>query len=187
MESHRKTALLELAHNSLVSAFSDREAPPQGLPEEQEKVSGVFVTLERDGELRGCKGCVEGDYPLEDTVWVMARSSAFDDPRFEPLEEEELEGLEISISVLTPMERIFVDDYSEYRSRIRFGIDGVSIKLGWSSALFLPEVAESRNWDVDTTLEHLCQKAGLAADDWKNPEAEIYRFQTIHITPGSPD
>ena len=177
--------LLKLARCSLEIAFKNGEELPYGLPAQQETVNGVFVTLERCGRLRGCKGCVEGKYPLQDTIWRIARNSAFEDPRFDPLIEEELEGLELSISILGQMERVDVEHPSEYRQRLHLGIDGISLKLGELGALFLPEVAKEHNWDIETTLSHLCQKAGLEEEDWRNSEAEVFRFQTRHL-PASP-
>ena len=95
-----ESVLIDLARQSLVEAFTGGDKEDQEFPVDDETVSGVFVTLKHDGMLRGCRGCVEGAYPLRKTIWELSRSSAFDDPRFNPIEQEELEGLEISISLL---------------------------------------------------------------------------------------
>ena len=139
---------------------------------DDETVSGVFITLKRDGMLRGCRGCVEGTYPLRKTIWEISRSSAFDDPRFNPMEQEELEGLEISISLLGMMEQVKVEDPSQFREKIQLGRDGICLRLKGNSALFLPEVAPEQGWNVETTLRQLCRKAGLEDDDWRNPETK---------------
>ena len=88
-----ESVLIDLARQSLVEFFVGGDQEGQEFPVDDETVSGVFVTLKRDGMLRGCRGCVEGTYPLQKTIWEISRSSALDDPRFNPLEKEELEGL----------------------------------------------------------------------------------------------
>ena len=84
-----ESVLIDLARQSLVEAFAGGEKEDHASPVDDETVSGVFVTLKRDGMLRGCRGCVEGTYPLRKTIWEVSRSSAFDDPRFNPMEQEE--------------------------------------------------------------------------------------------------
>ena len=174
----KEQKLLELARLSVEEAFRNEDNFHDDLSGEDESVSGVFVTLIRNGKLRGCKGCVEGDFSLAETVWRVARSSAFEDPRFSALTETELEGLEFSISILGPMERVRVTDPKEFRNQLRLGIDGLCVRLDDTSALFLPEVATEQGWDEGTTLSRLCLKAGLNKDSWLSSQAEIYRFQT---------
>ena len=77
--------LIDLARQSLVEAFTGGFIQDQEFPVDDETVSGVFVTLKRDGMLRGCRVCVEGAYPLQKTIWELSRNSAFDDPRFNPM------------------------------------------------------------------------------------------------------
>ena len=177
--------LIKLALQSLEFSFQDRDEFPSGLPTQQQTVSGVFVTLERAGRLRGCKGCVEGNYPLLSTIWRVARNSAFEDPRFNPLREEELEDLELSISILSPMKLVEVQHPSEYGQHLRLGIDGISLKLGKAGAIFLPEVAMEQDWDIETTLSNLCKKAGIDKEEWRNPATEIFRFNTHQIPASS--
>ena len=176
-----ESVLIDLARQSLIEAFTGRDKDNQEYPVVDETVSGVFVTLKRDGMLRGCRGCVEGTYPLRKTIWELSRSSAFDDPRFNPMEQEELEGLEISISLLGMMEQVKVEDPSQFREKIQLGIDGICLRLKGNSALFLPEVAPEQGWNVETTLRQLCRKAGLEEEDWRNSETEVRCFQTKHI------
>ena len=176
-----ESVLIDLARQSLVEAFTGGDKEDQEFPVDDETVGGVFVTLKRDGMLRGCRGCVEGTYPLRKTIWEISRSSAFDDPRFNPMEQEELEVLEISISLLGMMEQVKVEDPSQFREKIQLGRDGICLRLKGSSALFLPEVAPEQGWNVETTLRQLCRKAGLEEDDWRNPETEVLCFQTKHL------
>ena len=173
--------LIDLARQSLVESFKGRDQEDQEFPVDDETMSGVFVTLKHDGMLRGCRGCVEGTYSLRETIWELSRNSAFDDPRFNPMEHEELEGLEISISLLGMMEQVKVEDPSQFREKIQLGRDGICLRLKGSSALFLPEVAPEQGWNVETTLQQLCRKAGLEEDDWRDPETEVLYFQTKHL------
>ncbi len=176
-----ESVLIDLARQSLVEFFTGGNKEDQEFPMEDETVSGVFVTLKHDGMLRGCRGCVEGAYPLRKTIWELSRSSAFDDPRFNPMEQGELEGLEISISLLGMMEQVKVEEPSQFQKKIQLGRDGICLRLKGSSALFLPEVAPEQGWNVETTLRQLCRKAGLEDDDWQNPETEVLCFRTKHL------
>ena len=173
--------LIELVRKSLKDSFEKADQSEHEFPENPETVSGVFVTLKHDGMLRGCRGCVEGRFPLHQTIWKIARSSAFDDPRFDPLTRRELEDLEISVSLLGEMESVDVEDPSQFQKLLRLGRDGICLRLQGRSALFLPEVATEQGWDVETTLSRLCRKAGLEEEEWRNPETEILRFQTKHL------
>jgi AmmeMemoRadiSam system protein B/AmmeMemoRadiSam system protein A len=131
---------------------------------------GAFVTIQKNGQLRGCIGYIKGYEPLHKTVEKMAAEAAFRDPRFPPVKEKELPELEIEISVLTPLRRI--TDVNE----IEVGKHGIYIIKGGWSGLLLPQVATEYGWDRQTFLEHTCQKAGLPPDAWKEKDAEIYIF-----------
>ena len=110
--------------------------------------------------------------PLYKAVLEMAVAAAFEDPRFPPVQKEELDNIKIEISVLSPMEKIY--DYK----MIRMGIDGVWIKKGFRSGVYLPQVATDTGWDRETFLKSLCSsKAGLPSDAYKDPDAEIYIYQ----------
>jgi hypothetical protein len=132
---------------------------------------GVFVTLKKNEELRGCIGTFEPETPLYENVIEMAIAAATQDPRFNPVKEDELDDLEYEISVLSPLKK--VDSYKD----VEIGKHGVQIKKGSRSGVFLPQVATENNWDRDKFLSVLCsQKAGLSSDCWKDPETEIYVF-----------
>ena len=176
-----ESVLIDLARQSLVKAFTVGDKEDQEFPVDDETVGGVFVTLKRDGMLRGCRGIIEGTYPLRKTIWEVTRSSAFDDPRFNPMEQEELEGLEISISLLGMMEQVKVKDPSHFRKKIQLGRDGICLRLKGSSALFFPEVAPAQGWNVETTLRQLCRKAGLEDEDWRNAETKVLCIGTKHL------
>jgi hypothetical protein len=135
------------------------------------KEMGAFVTLHKDGELRGCIGNIIGRGPLYLTVRDMAIEAATGDPRFSPVKPGELKNIEIEISVLTPLEKI--DDVS----KIKMGVHGVLVRKGYNSGVFLPQVATETGWSREEFLSNLCaHKAGLAADAWKDKSTDIYIF-----------
>lgn len=133
---------------------------------------GVFVTLTKNGQLRGCIGQVEAKKPLYQIVKEKVIESAVEDPRFKPIMIQELNQIKIEISVLSPWQKI--DDWRQ----IKLGQDGVLIRQGFRGGLFLPQVARETGWDLKTFLRHLCaDKAGLAPEAYKNPGIQIYIFQ----------
>jgi len=131
---------------------------------------GAFVSIYKQGMLRGCIGTLESPNPLCSTIEDMAQAAAFRDPRFRPIGPEELPYLELEISVLTPFRE--VKDSSE----IQVGRDGILIRQGSCSGVLLPQVASERNWDRITFLEETCRKAGLPKNAWKEPNTKIYIF-----------
>lgn len=166
-----KKYLLNLARESIRAGLSQtpfRPAEPEVKALKEKR--GVFVTLKVDGMLRGCIGMIRAAKPLYEAVAEMAHAAAFDDPRFQPLSETELDGIEVEISVLSPLSR--VEDFSE----IRVGRDGLMIRLDFHSGLLLPQVAREHGWNLTTFLEQTCLKAGLPKNSYKDKAAEIYRF-----------
>ena len=131
---------------------------------------GAFVTLHKEGMLRGCIGHISADHPLHTTIKDMAIAAAFEDPRFPPLTRKEFDKIDIEISALTPFKRI--TDINE----IEVGKHGLYLKKGFYSGLLLPQVATEYGWDRITFLEHTCNKAGLPKDAWKEKDTEIYMF-----------
>ena len=131
---------------------------------------GAFVTLKSGGKLRGCIGNIIATTPLYKTVENMAKAAALEDPRFQPVQESELNGLDIEISAITPLTKI------ENIDQIEVGKHGLYLKRGWSSGLLLPQVPGEYGWDLNTFLEHTCLKASLSPGAWKDPATEIYIF-----------
>lgn len=161
--------LLTIARQTLKSYFETGKVPDFEVKSSQLKEQyGAFVTLKKDGRLRGCIGHLEADKPIYQVVSEMAISAAFQDPRFPPLEEGELDDVEIEISVLSPFERV------RNIEEIMVGRDGLLIKKGFSSGLLLPQVPVEWGWDRDEFLRQVCRKAGLPPDAWR--DAELYRF-----------
>jgi len=165
----------ELLHTIALSTITARlqnKGLPQFAPQEGTLTErrGAFVSLHRHGCLRGCIGYIRADKPLYPAIQEMSLSAAFQDPRFEPLGREELEGLQIEISVLTPLQ--LVNDIQQ----IQIGTHGLMIARGNHSGLLLPQVAVQYGWDRETFLEHTCLKAGLPEHAWKDKETKIYAF-----------
>jgi AmmeMemoRadiSam system protein A len=136
-----------------------------------DKELGLFVTLHLHGDLRGCIGYIQGFKPLKSALFEMAEAAAFHDHRFLPLIESELDDIEIEISILS--ELVEISDYHD----IIIGVDGVLLKHGHKQAVFLPQVAPEQGWDLDTTLKHLCRKAGLPPHAYKDAKTRFEVFQ----------
>jgi AmmeMemoRadiSam system protein A len=139
---------------------------------------GVFVTLKIKGVLRGCIGSLTSSEPLAENIRHNAINAAFRDPRFPPLTPEELAQVVIEVSVLTPPEPLSYSGADDLLSRLRPGIDGVIIRKNNASATFLPQVWKQLPRRQDF-LSHLCLKAGLAAQAWREEDlqVEIYQVQ----------
>ena len=170
--------LLGIARDAITSSFSDKELK---IDEEIKKrfsgKRGVFVTLTKDGELRGCIGYPIAVMPLYEGIVEAAKSAAFSDTRFDPLEKTELKDIKIEVSVLTKPQKIDIEKSDEYPEKIKIGEDGLIIESDMGSGLLLPQVAVEWKWDAIEFLEHLCMKAGLPKDYWKTGNADIYKFQ----------
>ncbi len=173
LTEQEKDYLRNLAWESISSRLGMREeqefTPP--VSDRMEEKLGAFVTLKKNGRLRGCIGNVVGDIPLWKTIIKMAESAAFEDPRFPPINKDEFTQLEIEISILSPFERV------EDIQAIEPGRDGLLVRKSWHSGLLLPQVATEWGWDRETFLAQTCQKAGLRGDCWKDTQTEIFWFQ----------
>ncbi|MDP3181418.1 MAG: AmmeMemoRadiSam system protein A [Desulfobaccales bacterium] len=163
--------LFQVARENIKARLAGQSPPAlKTTPRNLMKPRGVFVTLHRQGRLRGCIGYLEAVKPLLPAVQEMAVAAAFQDPRFPPLGEEELADLQIEISVLTPMRQI------KKVEEIQVGKHGLYIVRGMHRGLLLPQVATEQKWDRPTFLEQTCAKAGLPPDAWKDAAAQIYVF-----------
>ncbi|MEA4864747.1 MAG: AmmeMemoRadiSam system protein A [Sphaerochaeta sp.] len=133
---------------------------------------GCFVTLKtKEGNLRGCIGNLWGKGPLFQEIPSLARQAAFSDPRFHPVNKDELDHLVIEISLLSSMQSI--DDWTA----IRVGIDGVLLTHGYHRAVFLPQVASEQGWDLPTMLSNLSLKAGLYPQAYLDRACSFEVFQ----------
>jgi len=174
--------LLQIARNSVEAVIHGQPTPrvTADEPELQEKC-GVFVTLKTSGRLRGCLGQFTSDQPLWELVDQMARASATQDIRFlhDQLRADELDELNIEISVLSPLEKM--DD----PMGLELGKDGIYVKRGARTGCFLPQVAAEMNWSKEEFLSYCCaHKAGLPPDAWKDKDTEVYCFKAEIIEEG---
>ncbi len=162
--------LLELARKTLAKIITHRELP-ESIPYEGifGERRGVFVTLHVGGELRGCIGTTESDERLGDAVVRCAASAALRDPRFRPLRAEELDKLEIEMSVLSPLKEIQLEE-------IEIGRHGLAISDENHRGLLLPQVAVEHNLSVEAFLGETCHKAGLPREAWRLPSTRIEGF-----------
>jgi len=145
-----------------------------------EQITGTFVTLTIEDNLRGCIGQIYASDPIEKTVKQNALSAAFYDPRFPQLGAKEFNSIEIEISVLSTPERIFYNGTEDLLNKIQQGVHGLILKLGGHTATFLPQVWE----DIKTKEEflmHLCVKAALSTDEWKKGKLEVYTYTVEHF------
>lgn len=168
--------LLKLARDTIRIWLTEQRKPP--LPDAKgilgEKC-GAFVTLHKKGHLRGCIGNIIGHMPLVETIQEMAIAASTQDPRFHRVTPEELEEIDIEISVLSPLREI--KDVNE----IEVGIHGIIMSKGMFQGLLLPQVATEYGWDRETFLNHTCLKAGLPEGAWKdkNTRIEIFSAQVF--------
>jgi AmmeMemoRadiSam system protein B/AmmeMemoRadiSam system protein A len=169
--AEEKKELLRIARTTLERYLrGEKVSAERPKSERLVEKTGVFVTLKKHGELRGCIGYIQGVEPLYKAVATMAINSATEDPRFPPVRPEELKEIEIEITVLSPLKRI--SDVKE----IVVGKHGIYIKRGFYSGLLLPQVATENNWTREEFLNHTCLKAGLPPSAWKDKNTEIYIF-----------
>ena len=168
----QKQVLLGIARAAMEAAVKGEAAPDTStedpaLLEER----GAFVTLKREGQLRGCLGYVEGIMPLIEAVAENAAAAALRDPRFPPVRPAELGEIKLEVSALTPLKPV------ENTDEIEVGAHGLLVCLGPNRGLLLPQVPEEYGWQREEFLSQTCRKAGLPAGSWKDPSTDIYSFE----------
>jgi len=174
VNDEQKQTLLKVARNTVELVIKNEPtSKPESDDPELNEHCGCFVTLKNHDRLRGCIGQFTSESPLIELIADMAKASATSDPRFfaESITADELEQLDVEISVLSPLQR--TDD----PLNLRLGTDGIYIKRGYASGCFLPQVATETGWSKDEFLSYCCaHKAGLDADAWKDSDTEVYLF-----------
>ena len=165
--------LLHLARAAIAERFGQKAAATTDLPELHQP-GATFVTLTRDGELRGCIGSLEAWRPLLADVQENACAAAFRDPRFEPLKASELPITRVEVSLLAPPEPMHFRDEPDALAQLRPGIDGVIFAAGGRRSTFLPQVWEQLP-EPRQFMAHLKQKAGLPASYW-SPDVTLARY-----------
>jgi uncharacterized protein len=145
--------------------------------------AGVFVTLNylsNDKEyLRGCVGFPLAEKTLHQSVIEAAIAAATQDPRFEPIDKKDIENIIFEVSVLSPPEKIEVQNPKDYKNHIQIGRDGLILKCKYGSGLLLPQVPVELNWDINEYLANVCYKAGAPPDAWLMPESQLYKFGAV--------
>lgn len=166
-----KKALLQLARSSIECAVLGKPLPKTvSLEQNLHTPCGAFVTVRVSGELRGCYGYVNAYYPLAQSVQEVAVRAALEDPRFEHVAPEELDAVEVEVSVLEPAVKV------ERIEEIEIGIHGLILETRLHRGLLLPSVATEYGWDREQFLSHTALKAGLPPDAWKNKNVTILKF-----------
>ena len=174
----RKT-LLALARQAITRQAHGEEIPDidiDAASEGLQKDRASFVTLNKNGQLRGCIGALEARQPLILDVRDNAIGAAFRDPRFPPVKANEVDDLQIEISVLTQPQPLAYEDAADLVSKLRPDVDGVIIQRGWNRATFLPQVWEKLS-DPHQFLQRLCQKAFLPPNAYRNGDLAVYTYQ----------
>jgi AmmeMemoRadiSam system protein A len=152
---------------------------PGSYPAPLEEPGAVFVTLERKGRLRGCIGSYEARRPLVEDVAENAFAAAFLDPRFRPLSREEVDGLDLHISLLTPLVPVDVTNREELLATLRPGVDGLLLEDPPHRATFLPQVWEALP-DPGEFLDQLLMKGGLSRGHW-SPTLRFHRYTVLEF------
>lgn len=179
--------LVKLARQTLMERLG-RKVPQDNIDSLNEALAdpcfqiscGTFVTLKIKGQLRGCIGNLTASESLISGIRRNALNAAFHDPRFAALSASELDRVEIEVSILTEPKPLNYRDSADLLKKLRPKVDGVTICLGHASATFLPQVWEQLPNPQDF-LSHLCMKAGLAADAWKNNKLEVSTYQVQYF------
>lgn len=171
--------LIKIARENISAYLNGGEyIPPTELPTIFNEKLGVFVTLSKDSNLRGCIGYPEPYMSLIDGLLDVSIAAAVDDPRFNPLSFKEFKSVKIEVSVLTKPELVNVNSSNAYLEVLKVGCDGLIIENGYHRGLLLPQVPIEQNWNIEQFLEGLCYKAGLNKDAWKSEDSKIFSFQS---------
>jgi AmmeMemoRadiSam system protein A len=174
LSAETRESLLVLARGSIAARLHGSAAPDGPASPALDVPAGVFVTVKVDGQLRGCIGIPEPNQSLRSVVQHCALAAAFEDPRFLPLQANELSSTTLEVSVLSNFHPVTEP------AEIVVGRHGLVVERGPHRGLLLPQVAVEHGWTVEQFLEYTCRKAGLPRDAWRNGatvvafEAEVF-------------
>lgn len=174
-----KQTLLRLARTSIEHAVKGKKIPPldaSSLTPALKENGASFVTLTIHGGLRGCIGALEAYQPLAEDVCEHAVAAALHDPRFPPVNESELDGINIEVSRLTAPHELEYSSSADLLKKLRPQVDGVILKYGHRRATFLPQVWEKIPDPVEF-LEQLCCKMGAPASLWRDAKLQVHIYQ----------
>lgn len=176
LDNSQRAIVLSLARSAVQEFLTNRQQ--LSCPEKQDFLrlpSAAFVTLKIHGELRGCIGSTQHQYPLGETIVRCAISAATEDPRFPPLTLSEYPEIQFEVSILSEFTVI------QSLEEIEPGRHGVMITAGYYKGLLLPQVAVDHNWDRETFFKHACQKAGLKTYGWPTEPSTIVEIFTAEV------
>lgn len=183
LSDQEKSILRTLAVDTLQYALNHHGKMPgislSDFPESLRRKGACFVTLEKNGSLRGCIGSLEARLPLVEDVAKNTVSAAFADPRFPPLQSSEMNDVQISLSVLSPAEAMTVSDEEDLLRQLRPDIDGLILQDGYNRATFLPSVWQQLP-QKQQFLNHLKQKAGFGTSYWSD-SLKFWRYTTEYF------
>ncbi|WAC06083.1 MAG: TIGR00296 family protein [Methanoregula sp.] len=171
-----------IARGALVHAVAGRKESSFELTPVFSKKRGVFVTLTKHGELRGCIGFPYPYLTLSDAIQQAAVAAALEDPRFLQVSAPELSDMELEVTVLTVPEPLTCAP-ADRPAAVIVGKHGLIVKGMGTSGLLLPQVATDWSWDSTTFLDQTCRKAGLPSTCWKKNSVEVLTFegQVFHL------
>ncbi|KYK26549.1 hypothetical protein AYK26_07460 [Euryarchaeota archaeon SM23-78] len=181
LSSEEKEFLLELARTTIETYLSTGKKPSfdeKELTPNLKKVQGCFVTLNKNHNLRGCIGHILPQEELYKCVIDNAVNAAVHDSRFKPVTYDELEDIEIDISVLTVPQELKYDSPEDLLDKLRPNIDGVVLKKDWRQSTYLPQVWEQLP-GKELFLSSLCKKAGLPNNCWQDPSLQVQTYQAL--------
>lgn len=178
MDLEKGKRIVKLARETIETYLEEgkRPEPPEEISEEMKEERGVFVTLKKNGNLRGCIGRPLPTEPLISALMDSAIRAATKDPRFPRLEPEELPQITVEVSVLTLPKKLDVEDPKKYPEKVEVGEDGLIVKYRGREGLLLPQVPIEQDWDAEEFLSQTCVKAGLSPDNWLKEGVEIEKF-----------
>ncbi len=175
--------LLVLARTTIEAKLRSQDSvdKPDEISSSLQEKRGCFVTLHKRGVLRGCIGTIEPQKSLFEGVEENAINAAFGDPRFPPMTEDELENIEIEVSVLTMPRVLEYTDADDLKAKLRPGVHGVILSRGLQRSTFLPQVWEQLP-NVEDFLGHLCNKAGMKRRCWTDTNTEVQVYEAEYFS-----
>ncbi len=172
--------LLGIARRAIDACLGSRTCPVESVEEASlNRITGCFVTIHQDNQLRGCIGNFVSEQPLHLEVAQMAVAAATGDPRFYSMNEKDIGNYNLDISILSPLEKIA--DIAQ----IEVGTHGIYLEKDYCRGVLLPQVATEYGWDRQTFLEQTCIKAGLDTQAWQSPQTDIFIFSAQVISDGA--
>ncbi len=168
---------VQLARDIVETTVKQSISTERHFPSVFNKKHGAFVTLHTASNhlLRGCIGIPESIMPLDKAI-KEAATSVTHDPRFPPLNQDELSSILVEVTILSPPEQLHVNQPQEYMDNIIIGRDGLILEQGLRKGLLLPQVPVEQEWDKETFLSQTCLKAGLPPDAWFDKETKVFTF-----------